>query len=323
MKKTTILVLSNPDDPLLSMLNPLRDSASIVTGEMHQAFEKAAPDAEVILNWCGSLSLMREVFAMHRNLRWVHSRSVGLERTLFPELAASEVTLTNGRGVFSPSLGEFTLAAILYFAKDFRRMIRNQLAGLWEPFDVSLVESQTVGIVGYGDIGRAVAARVRAMGMNVLAVKRNVPVKPARDPLVDEIYGSDRRLDMLSRCDYVVVAVPLNQETYGLIGDAEFAAMKKGAVVINISRGPVIKEVAMIKALSENRIKGAALDVFDQEPLPKGHPFFKLENVLLSPHCADHTSDWLENAMRLFIAQFERFRRGETLQNVVDKKLGY
>ena len=136
---------------------------------------------------------------MPRNLRWVHSRSVGLERTLFPELAASEVTLTNGRGVFSPSLGEFTLAAILYFAKDFRRMIRNQLAGLWEPFDVSLVESQTVGIVGYGDIGWAVAARVRAMGMNVLAVKRNVPVKPARDPLVDEIYGSDRRLDMLSR----------------------------------------------------------------------------------------------------------------------------
>jgi phosphoglycerate dehydrogenase-like enzyme len=115
----------------------------------------------------------------------------------------------------------------------------------------------------------------------------------------------------------------LNDETRGLIGEAEFAAMKPTAVVINVGRGPVIDESAMISALSEGRIKGAALDVFDQEPLPKGHPFYTLENVLLSPHCADHTPDWLDNAMRFFIAQFERFRSGEPLLNVVDKKLGY
>jgi phosphoglycerate dehydrogenase-like enzyme len=128
---------------------------------------------------------------------------------------------------------------------------------------------------------------------------------------------------MLRRCDYVVVAAPLNDETRGLIGEAEFAAMKPTAVVINVGRGPVIDESAMISALSEGRIKGAALDVFDQEPLPQGHPFYTLENVLLSPHCADHTPDWLDNAMRFFIAQFERFRSGEPLLNVVDKKLGY
>ena len=323
MKKAPLLVLSDPGDPQLSMLDALRETADVVIGDSPDAFKNAAGSAEVIFNWSGSLSLIREVFLMSHAVRWVHSRSAGLERTLFPELIASNVTMTNGSGVFSPSLGEFALGAILYFAKDFRRMIRSQIAGLWEPFDVLPISGQTVGIVGYGDIGRAVATRVRAMGMKVLAVKRHVTTQKNPDPLADQIYGPDRLIEMLSRCDYIVVAAPLNAETLGLIGEAEFAAMKSSAVIINVGRGPVIDERAMIKALSERKIKGAALDVFAEEPLPKGHPFYQLENVLLSPHCADHTPDWLDNAMRFFIAQFERFRQGQPLLNVVDKKLGY
>ena len=322
MHKISTLVLSDPNEPQLSMLDELRDAAAVTIGNSAAAFARAAGAAKVIFNWSGSLSLIREVFLMSPQVRWVHSRSAGLERTLFPELIASDVTMTNGSGVFSPSLGEFALAAILYFAKDFRRMVRNQMAGAWEPFDVLPISGQTVGIVGYGDIGRAVATRVRGMGMNVLAVKRHVSPQNS-DPLVDQIYTPDRRVDMLSRCDYVVVAAPLNAETRGLIAEAEFAAMKPSAVIINIGRGPVIDERAMIKALLESKIKGAALDVFDEEPLPEKHPFYKLENVLLSPHCADHTPDWLDNSMRFFITQFERFRRGEPLLNVVDKKLGY
>jgi len=323
MKKVSLLVLSDPGDPQLSMLNALRETADMLIGNSPDAFKSAAASAEVIFNWSGSLSLIREVFLMSHAVRWVHSRSAGLERTLFPELIASNVTMTNGSGVFSPSLGEFALAAILYFAKDFRRMIRSQTAGLWEPFDVLPISGQTVGIVGYGDIGRAVAARVRAMGMKVLAVKRHVSTQKIPDPLADHIYGPDHLIEMLSRCDYIVVAAPLNAETLGLIGEAEFAAMKSSVVIINVGRGPVIEERAMIKALSERKIKGAALDVFAEEPLPKGHPFYQLENVLLSPHCADHTPDWLDNAMHFFIAQFERFRQGQPLLNVVDKKLGY
>jgi phosphoglycerate dehydrogenase-like enzyme len=159
--------------------------------------------------------------------------------------------------------------------------------------------------------------------MNVHAVKRHVSTEKNSDPLVDQVFSPDHRIEMLSRCDYVVVAAPLNAETHGLIGEAEFAAMKPSAVIINVGRGPVIDERAMIKALSVDKIKGAALDVFAEEPLPSGHPFYKMENVLLSAHCADHTPDWLDNAMRFFITQFERFRRGEPLLNVVDKKLGY
>jgi phosphoglycerate dehydrogenase-like enzyme len=322
MQKTTVLVLSAPGEPQLLLLNALRDSANLLIGDSPEEF-RSVRDAEVLFNWSGSLSLICEVFSMSRNLRWVHSRSVGLERTLFPELIASDVILTNGKGVFSPSLGEFALAAILFFAKDFRRMLRSQMAGRWDPFDVTLISGQAVGIVGYGDIGRAVAARVRAMGMKVLALRRHVSANDKPDPLVDRVFGPHRLPDMLPLCDYIVVAAPLNAETQGMIGEAEFAVMKETAVIINVGRGPVINEHAMIQTLSRNKIKGAALDVFDEEPLPGGHPFYKLENVLLSPHCADHTSEWLNDAMRFFIAQFERFRRGEPLLNVVDKKLGY
>lgn len=326
MKNDTILVLvsaAEPAEAQLAMLENSLGGVKMIAGNSPEVFEQEAKSATVLFNWSGPLALFKKVFAMCPKLVWVHSRSVGLERTLFAELIESAVPLTNGAGVFSASLGEFALGAILYFAKDFRRMIRNQMAGVWEAFDVSWASGQTVGIIGYGDIGRAVAERVRAMGMTVLAVRRHAPALHAAEPLVAETFTPERRLEMISRCDYVVVAAPLTAETRGMIGKAEFAAMKPTAVVINVGRGPVINEEAMIGALSGGRIRGAALDVFDHEPLPAGHPFYKLENVLLSPHCADHTPDWLDNAMKFFIEQYGRFGRGEALLNVVDKKLGY
>lgn len=323
MNDRPLLLLTAPGQTYIPFLTELRQMAAIVVGDSVRDFATAAVDAEIILNWTGPLALLREVLLLSRRVRWIHSRSAGLEETLFPELIASNVIVTNSRGIFSPSLGEFALGAILYFAKDFRRMIRNQMAGVWEPFDITTVSGQTLGIVGYGSIGRAVAARGRALEMSVLGLRMRASQQPENDSLIDQLYGSEQRLEMLSRCDYVVVALPLTEQTRGFIADAEFAALKKSAVVINVGRGPTINERAMIKMLSENRIRGAALDVFDQEPLPQGHPFYCLENVLLSPHCADHTPDWQDNAMRFFLAQLERFRRGETLFNIVNKTLGY
>jgi phosphoglycerate dehydrogenase-like enzyme len=323
MANHNVVVLANPTEPQLAMLEQLPPETSIAVGNSAEAFERTASDATVIFNWSGSGRLLRETFDMCPRVQWVHSRSAGLDGVLFPELVASPVPLTNGTGVFSPPLGEFALGAILYFAKDFRRMIRNQEAGVWEPFDITPIAGQTVGIVGYGDIGRAVATRVRAVGMRVLAVKRHGPPLYNMDPLVSQIFGPDRLLEMIPQCDYVVVAAPLTEETRGIIGAKAFAAMKPTAVVINVGRGPVIDEAAMVQALSQGLIKGAGLDVFDQEPLPGGHPLYKLQNVLLSAHCADHTPDWLELAMQFFIDQFGRFVNGEPLMNIVDKKLGY
>ena len=321
MHDIPLLVLTAPGDKSIPLLSELRERTTIVLGGSDRDF--ASADAEIIFNWSGSLTLLREVFRISRRVKWIHSRSAGLEQTLFPELIESKVILTNGSGVFSPSLGEFVVAAILYFAKDFRRMIRNQAAGVWEQFDVSMVSGHTLGIVGYGSIGRAIAVRAHALEMKVLALRRHVSQPSEEDPPIDESYGSEGLRQMLSRSDYIVVTLPLTEQTRGLIGKAEFAAMKRDAVLINVGRGPTIDEQALIQALSENTIRGAALDVFDREPLTPGHPFYSLENVLLSPHCADHTLDWHENAMRFFLAQLERFRSGQELLNVVDKRRGY
>jgi phosphoglycerate dehydrogenase-like enzyme len=322
MSKDVILVLANPAAPQLAWLERLRGQAEVVAGDSTEVFAEAAPHATILFNWSGSLPLLREVFLRCPKLSWVHSFAAGVDRALFPELVASPVPLTNGTGVFSASLGEFTLGAILYFAKDFRRMVRNQMAGVWEPFDIIPIEGQTAGIVGYGDIGRAVASRVKAMGMRVLAVRRHVP-RVSRDDYAEEIFPPEQLAEMLPRCDYIAVTAPLTPETRGMLGAREFAAMRKTAVVINVGRGPVIDERALIAALSEGRIKGAALDVFDEEPLPAGHAFYRLENILLSPHCADHTPDWMDKAMKFFLEQYARFRNGEPLLNIVDKRLGY
>lgn len=323
MNNETILVLADPAEPILRKLAELPDETTIAVGKTPEAFERAAADATVIFAWSLSGKLLRSVFSMCTRVRWVHTRAAGLDNLLFAELVASPAVLTNGSGVFSDSLGEFVMGSILYFAKEFRRMIRNQMAGKWEMFDVVEVSGQTLGIVGYGDIGRAIATRARGMGMRVLGMTRRGPLLYNTDPLVQRVYGPADRIEMISQCDYIAVAAPLTAETRGLIGEAEFAAMKPSAVVINVGRGPVIDEGALIRALSNRRIKGAALDVFDTEPLPEGHPFYQMENLLLSPHCADHTVTWLDDAMRFFINNFERYRKGEPLLNVVEKHLGY
>jgi phosphoglycerate dehydrogenase-like enzyme len=312
-----LLVISQDDDPQLQMLSELQP----IIGRKPEDFAAAVNDPVVILAWAAPKAVLREVFLMCHDVRWVHSKSAGLDSLLFPELVESDVPLTNGSGVFSPSLGEFALAAILYFAKDFRRMIRNQVAGVWEQFDVEEIDAQTVGIIGYGDIGEAVGKRVHAMGMTVLAVKRHPPER--LDPIIDRFFKPEELLTMIPLCDYVVSCLPLTSETFHIIGEEALAAMKPTAVIINVGRGPVIDEAAMVRALTEKRIKGAGLDVFEQEPLPAGSPMYTLENVLLSPHCADHTKEWLNRAMRFFIQQFHRFNLGDPLDNVVNKSLGY
>ena len=323
MDDDSVLVLADPAEPQLRKLTELPDEVSIAVGNTPEAFERAAADATVVFGWSLSGKLLRAVIQMAPRVRWVHTRAAGLDNLLSPELVASPAVVTNGSGVFSQSLGEFALGAMLYFAKDMRRMVRCQMEGRWAPFNVTEISGQTVGIVGYGDIGRAVATRARAMGMRVLGMTRRGPLLYNMDNLVQKIYAPGDRMEMLAECDYVVVAAPLTRDTRGLIGEAEIAAMKRDAVVINVGRGPVIDEAALVRALTEKRIKGAALDVFDHEPLPEGHAFYRLENVLLSPHCADHTADWLDAAMRFFLDNFERYRKREPLLNVVDKELGY
>ncbi len=319
---TTLLVLAHPGDPELPLLKSLPSDVQIVTGDRPEAFSSAAQDADIILAWWAQRPLLEAVFAQAHKVKWIHSASAGVDNVLFPALVESPVVLTNARGVFSASLAEFTLSAMLFFAKDLRRMLRQQAAGVWEPFDVEMLAGRTLGIVGYGDIGRAIARLARPFGMRILALRRR-PELSKEDPLVDQAYGFDSLLQMLPESDYVAAAAPLTPSTRGLIGFAAFEAMKREALVINVGRGAVIDETALIRALETGRIRGAALDVFETEPLPAHLPFWKMQNVLLSPHCADHIAGWRADAMRVFLDNFARFRAGERLTNVVDKASGY
>lgn len=322
MEHHTVLVLADPTEPQLAMLEALPDGTGIAVGNRVDAFVRAADDATVILHWSGSREVLRETLAMAPGVKWVHARSAGLDGVLFPELIENRAVLTNGRGVFSAPLGEFAIGAALFFAKDLRRMVRSQEAGVWDQFDVEELAGHTMGIVGYGDIGRAVACRARAFGMRIVALRRR-PTISSGDPLVDVSLGPEGLPELLAQSDYIVAAAPLTPETRGLIGDSAFDRMKPGAVLINVGRGPVIDEAALVRALRARRIRGAALDVFETEPLPAGHPLYSLDNVLLSPHCADHTADWLERAMRFFLENFERFHEARALVNIVDKRQGY
>lgn len=313
--------LARPAEGGLEALSRLPDGVRVFRGSSLAEFA-AVPPPDAILVCSGGRALLEPLWPRARAARWLHSRWAGVESLLFPELVTSPAVLTNGRGAFSAALAEFAMAAVLFFAKDLRRMRRSQAAGRWEPFDSEWVRGKLLGVVGYGDIGRATASRARAFGMQVVGLRRR-PERSDGDPLADAVWPLSRRVELAARADYLLVATPLTPETRGLVGAVELGAMKPSALLINVGRGPCVEEAPLVAALQAGRIRGAALDVFAEEPLPPGHPFYALDNVLLSAHCADHVPGWLEDAMRLFLDNLERFRSGAPLLNVVDKRAGY
>lgn len=322
MSVLTVLVLSDPNLPSLEVLKQLPPSARVVVGHHPDALGDALCEADVIVVGMGGHALFAEVFPKAPRVRWVHSLSAGVEHILTPELKSRPIPLTNARGVFARSLGEFVVSSMLFFAKDLRRLLRQQAERRWEQYDVEELHNKRLGIVGYGGIGRAAAERARPFGMKITALRRR-PEISQNDPLVDEVLPFERLHDLMATSDYVVVAAALTPETRGMIGEVELRAMKPTGVIINVGRGPLIDEKALLRALQEKAIRGAALDVFEQEPLPSEHPFWGMENVLISPHSADHTATWLHETTEFFVKNFERFAKGEPLLNVVDKNSGY
>jgi phosphoglycerate dehydrogenase-like enzyme len=319
----TLLVISDPTAYYLKLLDSLPPETNVIVSNDAARLRDAAPNADVLLNAeFRDPALLLATFPHTRKLQWVHSVSAGVEHILSPEIVASPVPLTNGRGVFKRPLGEWAVATMLHFAYDLRRMLRSQARGEWDVFDTDELYGKTLGIVGFGEIGRAAAERAKPFGMRILALRRR-PELSSNDPLVDRSYAPAELRTMLAECDYVIAAAPITAETHGLIGAREIAAMKPTAVIVNVGRGPVINEAALVDALVAKRIRGAGLDVFEVEPLPAGHRFYKLDNVLLSAHTADHTAGWREAAIQCFLDNFERFHKGEPLQNLVDKHAGY
>jgi len=322
MKNLTLLVIASANDPYLPMLEPLRSRATIHIAPDTEGLAPFAAEADALLAWAPKRAELEKLLPLAPKLQWIHLRWAGLDSTLFPALVESPVPLSNARGVYSQSLAEFVILGALYFSKNVPRLLEAQKAHKWEVFTVGELRGATIGIAGYGDIGRACAQRAHAMGMRVLAMRRR-PALSESDPSIDRVYPRESLIEMIRECDYVVAAAALTPETKGMIGDPEFAAMKPEAIVMNVGRGPLINEAAMIRALQSGKIRGAALDVFEVEPLPADSPLWDMPNVLLSPHCTDNTPTWNEESMQFFIRNFEHFEKGEHIENIVDKHAGY
>lgn len=306
-----LLVIAPPEFAPLELLQREAPGIELTIGTDANALREAALHADAVLIAPRFGSMLTELWRELAHVRWIHTLAAGVEFLPFDLLRRSEVVVTNSRGLYADGLGEFAIAAMLWFAKDLRRLVRNQEASRWEPFTVARLEGQTAGIIGYGGIGHAVARRASALGMRIIAVRRR---QELGDPTIEEV---------LEQSDYVVLCTPHTPATHRLLSRERIALMKSSAVLINIGRGATVDEGALVEALRARQIRGAALDVFENEPLPADHPLWRLDNVLLSPHSADHTDDAHLRAMHFFIENLRRFRAGESLENVVDKHEQY
>jgi phosphoglycerate dehydrogenase-like enzyme len=319
---TTLLVICNAAAPHLKLLERLPPETRIIVSDDSDQLRQRAPEADSILSIDFTGKKLGPVLPLAARARWVHHFGTGVDGALTPEVMANTLPFTNGRGVFRTPLGEWAVGAMLYFSYDLRRVIRQQEAGVWEKFTSRMLQGKTLGIIGYGGIGTAAAERARPFGMRILALRRRTELF-SNDPLLDETFAPAQINDLMAASDYVLVAAPLTPETRGMVGAAQIAAMKPTAVIINVGRGPVIDQAALQQALEAAKIRGAALDVFEVEPLPAGHPFYKMQNVLVSPHTADHVEEFHALAYEAFFENFRRFEAGEPLINLVDKHAGY
>jgi phosphoglycerate dehydrogenase-like enzyme len=318
----TLLVLADPSAPWLKLLGNLGSDVNVLVSNDPAKVREYAPQADVIVNGTSNPPLLSAAVPPAKQAKWIHSLWTGVDNVLCPEILASPLPLTNGRGVFRRPLAEWSIGAMLYFAYNMRRMIRQQQAGVWEAFTTEEIQGKTLGIVGFGGIGSLAAELARPFGMRIVALRRR-PELFEKSGLVDQSFAPSQLNELMSTSDYVLLAAPLTDGTRGMIGAAQIAAMKPAGVLMNVGRGAVVEEPALIEALQTGKIRGAALDVFEVEPLPAAHPFYKMENVLLSPHTVDHVQDFIHLAVESFLENLRRFQTNQPLLNLVDKRAGY
>jgi phosphoglycerate dehydrogenase-like enzyme len=318
----SVIVIGDAAEPCLRLLNELPPDVRVAIGESPEAWSPVAASAEVIFFANQKPALFPQAWTMAPRVQWVHSLWAGVDKLLTPQVLASPVPLTNAKGAFSKSLAEFCILGILFFAKDVRRLLAQQKAAHWEKFECVEIHGAKLGVIGYGDIGRAIAERGKGMGLEIHALRRN-PALSAADPLIDKLYTPAQLHELLATCDYVALALPQTPDTVRVIGAAELARMKPSAVLLNVGRGTAVDEAALAEALRTGQIRAAALDVFEAEPLAPASPLWGMDNVLVSPHTADNTSTWLDDSVRIFLDNYRRFAAGEPLRNIVDKQAGY
>ncbi|MDT6983810.1 D-2-hydroxyacid dehydrogenase [Streptomyces lusitanus] len=311
MTTPTLLVLDAEPPPRLGRL----------TGRVRVEHADAStlaerlPHADVLLVWDFTSHAVREAWPGEGpRPRWVHTASAGVDHLLCPELAASDTVVTNARGVFDGPIAEYVAGLVLAFAKDLPRTLRLQRERTWLHRETRRVAGTRACVVGSGPIGRAVAGALEALGVRTALVGR-----AARDG----VHGREELDRLLARADWVVAAAPLTEETRGMFDARRFGVMQPSAHFVNVGRGELVVEEALVRAVRERWIAGAALDVFAAEPLAAGSPLWELEGVVVSPHMSGDTVGWRDELAAQFVELFELWAAGRPLVNVVDKRRGY
>jgi phosphoglycerate dehydrogenase-like enzyme len=284
------------------------------------ALAAVLPGSDVLLAWRNRRELLDGAWEQAGDLRWIQSASAGVDGLLFPELVQSHVVLTNARGVFEEPIAEYVVGLMLVFAKGLVGVLDGQRARDWRHRDTEPLEGKRVLVVGAGSIGKAIGRRCSALGMRVRGVARTAR---ADDEVFDSIAAVGELSGQLGWADYVVDALPATAETRHLFDHSVFGAMNPWARFVNVGRGSTVDEPALVRALERGAIAGAALDVFDQEPLPGSSPLWGMANVIVSPHVSGNVAGWREAVVELFVDNLRRYLLGRPLRNVVDKTRGY
>jgi len=316
-----IIIHTDKPGPVLDVLGESHPDLQINACDSYAGLSEAIArvNAEVVysVRFAGTPLFPRQALVDSPTVRWVSVGGSGTDH-LRPWDTA-KVTVTNAAGVAADMMAEYVLAAMLSFSLDLPGFAEHQRAGRWTAGKVEPIAGRTVLILGLGKSGQAIARRAKTMDMTTLGVR----ARPKPTTNVDEVHGTGDLAKLWGRADFIVCCLPLLETTRGLVGTEAFAAMKPNAVLIDVSRGGVVEEAALLAALDASRIKGAALDVFATEPLPADHRLWKFKNVMITPHCSSVYDGWETKSARMFDENLSRYRCGHALHNVVDPARGY
>ena len=334
MNKIKILVLLPPDDidckhfqNDISQDEFLSQRVEILFEKSENAFELIR-DVEVVV--CANLS--EELVAEALALRWIMFWSAGMDGKVRPDLLERRLFLTNASGVHAPNIAEHVFAWMLFFNRQMDFHFRMQIEGRWERQPLyqrrgaDELTGKTLGIVGLGRIGEALAKRAKAFDMRVIGTKRDIYSRHGVENSlsdIDELIPMSRLPELLGQSDHICIALPYTSETHHLFDEEMINHCKPGAYLFNIARGKIVRESALIEALKTNRLAGAGLDVFEQEPLPAVSELWSLKNVLLTPHSAGLTPHYFKRTSELFVANLRKYLKNEPLENLYNDERGY
>ena len=320
MENRKIVVDLQLEDAYLTKIKEAAPDFEIVAGKGLDELQPHLKEAEIVVRWKKSIESI--ILEHNKNLRWVQNWSAGVNNLPLEELENSGVIATSANGVHAYPISETIFAHMLGLTRKLHTYIRQQQEKKWDSADLNLeIHGKTIGIIGVGAIGRETAKIAKAFGMKVLGIRYSGEMTDN----VDRMYTPDQLDPLLAQCDYVVITLPLTKETTGMFTRKQFRQMKDTAFIINIGRGPIMKEEDLIEALQNKEIAGAGLDVFATEPLPEDSPLWEMENVIVTPHTAGATAHYTKRVIEdIFIPNLRRYAQGKAPNiNVVNYTRGY